>query len=292
MDVATPFLHTRRSRGQAPLPDLKVWLAFPVPRRNVEPLRDRFPFPARWSACLALLVSAAVAAGQGTFQNLGFESATLIPAGGEQFFDFSQAFPGWTGYLGGVPQEVTAYNGLTLGSAGFSLIDSAYQAPYGSTGGLIQGAYTAVLMSGRNGPDQLSTATIAQTSLVPIGAESLRFRAHFEGHDSLSSFTVTLGNQPLFLVPVASGANYTLYAADVHAYGGQTAELGFTVHAYLQQFAPDYLFLDSIQFSTQPIPEPSVVALSAGGALLLCRRFLGGRKHHRPKSGGVAVIRG
>lgn len=218
-------------------------------------------------------------AGQGTFQNLGFESATLIPAGGGQFFDFNSAFPGWTGYVSGVPQEVTAYNGLTIASAGFSIVDSAYQAPYGSTGGLIQGTYTAVLMSGRTGPEQLSAVTIAQTSLVPVGTESLRFRAHFEGHDSLSSFSVTIENQALFLIPIATGANYRLYAADIRAFGGQTAELGFTVHAYPQQFAADYLFLDSIQFSTQPIPEPSAVALSAAGILLLSRRFLGRRRY-------------
>jgi hypothetical protein len=50
--------------------------------------------------------------------------------------------------------------------------------------------------------------------------------------------------------------------------------LAFTVFAYPQQNAADYLFLDSIQFSSQPIPEPGVVALCALGAALVASRVL------------------
>ena len=87
---------------------------------------------------------------------------------------------------------------------------------------------------------------------------------------------MTLGGEALSLVPVGSGANYTEYAADVHALAGQTAELDFTVFAYPQQFAADYLFLDSIRFSPVAIPEPGVFGLWALGVLLVGGGVVGG----------------
>jgi hypothetical protein len=231
-----------------------------------------------WLFCgLAWVLSAAGAVAQGTFQNLGFELAALAPVSGQPpFYYFVQAFPGWTGYVGGVQEGLTVYNQLAMSTAGFSIVDTAYRPlpGYGSTGGLIQGSYTAVLMSGVTGVNQSSDATIAQTGLVPAGTESLRFKAQFAPFSSSGSFGVTLGGQALSLIPVASGTNYTLYAADIHTLAGQTAELNFTVFAHPQQFASDYLFLDSIQFSNQPVPEPGAFALSALGALLLGWRAL------------------
>ena len=85
---------------------------------------------------------------------------------------------------------------------------------------------------------------------------------------------MTLGGQALSLIPLGAGANYTLYGANISGWAGQTAELDFTVHAYPGQFAADYLFLDSIQFSNQAVPEPGVSGLCALGAVLLGWRFL------------------
>ena len=230
---------------------------------------------------LALLLSLGGVAAQGNFQNLGFESATLVPVSGHPpFYYFAQAFPGWTGYEGGVQEGLTVYNALAMSTAGISIIDAAYQPlpGYGSTGGLIQGSYTAVLMSGHSGVNQPTDATIAQTELVPVGTQSLRFKAQFAPFNSSGSFGVTLGGQTLSLAPIASGANYTLYAADVHALAGQTAGLAFTVFSYPQQLAADYLFLDSIQFSNVPVPEPGVFGLSALGVLLLGWRSIRWRR--------------
>jgi hypothetical protein len=134
---------------------------------------------------------------------------------------------------------------------------------------VIEGNYTAVLMSGDLGAGQSAGATMAQTGLVPAGTESLQFKALFVPNSSLSSFGVTLGGQTLSLIPLQAGANYTLYGADVHGWAGQTAALNFTVFAYPQQVTTDYLFLDSIQFSNQGVPEPGAVGLWALGAGLL-----------------------
>jgi hypothetical protein len=78
------------------------------------------------------------------------------------------------------------------------------------------------------------------------------------------------------LVPLANGANYTLYGANISSWAGQTAQLSFTVFAQSPYQNNEYLYLDAIQFSTQSIPEPSAFALAALGAL-----FLGFRRRKR-----------
>ena len=110
---------------------------------------------------LALFLSAAGVKGQGTFQNLGFESATVGGAPGP-FFSFGQAFPGWTGYVYGGQASEALYDALPLGNGGFSIIDSGWV--YGpSNAGLMEGNYTAVLESGAWLPNQPTPATLAQT---------------------------------------------------------------------------------------------------------------------------------
>jgi uncharacterized protein (TIGR03382 family) len=227
--------------------------------------------PVRLAAAFALLLSVAVAQAQGTFQNLGFESARIVPAPGypaSQYL-FADAFPGWTGYAGDVQQVLTLYNNLYMDTAGLSIIDAAFVNRSGLPGGLIQGNYTAVLMSGIAQLGQPSDTTIVQTGLVPVGTESLRFNANLAGTRPSDTFGVALGGQTLSFVPVASGVNYTTYAADIHVWAGQTAELAFTAFAQRPHSSDTYLYLDSIQFSTQPAPEPGVVSLLALGALLL-----------------------
>jgi len=228
--------------------------------------------------CLALLLSTGVAPAQNTFQNLDFESAAIVPVSGGRFIDFGQAFPGWTGYVAGTQQGLAVYDALAMSTAGFSIIDAAYQGQFGATGSLIEGSYTAVVVSGRAGVVQPSDATLVQTGLVPAGTESLLFKAQFDGFSPLSSFSVTLGGQTLSLVPLGSGTNYTLYGADVQALAGQAVQLQFTVFSYPQQLGADYLFLDAMEFSDQPIPEPGIFTLSALGALLLGWRVMRRRR--------------
>jgi hypothetical protein len=131
-------------------------------------------------------------------------------------------------------------------------------------------------MGGAVGVGQQADATLTQTGLVPVGTESLRFRAFLASFDD--SFSVSLGGVTLSLIPLASTTNYTLYGADVHAWAGQTVELGFTSIADRLHFGANWLFLDSVQFSDQPIPEPGVFALSALSASLLGWRVLGRRQ--------------
>ena len=139
-------------------------------------------------------------------------------------------------------------------------------------GGPISGQFTAYLQAGDalggGGP---ADAALAQTGLVPLLAQSLRFRAQqfgFYGPGS-GDLVVTLNGQPLSLITLSTGINYTTYAADIHDWAGQTAELRFTAVATLPRFENNNWFLDSINLASIPVPEPSTFALLAVGALVV-----------------------
>jgi hypothetical protein len=234
----------------------------------------RLQTPAWWVVGVALLLGVASAAGQGTFQNLAFESGSPGPTS-PNTVSFDAAFPGWTGYMAGIQQTTALYNRVALDTSAISLIDQGWSSYLGSAG-VIEGRYTAVLQAGLG----LSSGTpanvaISQTALVPAASQSLRFEAYGPGSVSTAlPLFVMLGGQRLSFIPLGSGSNYTLYGADIHTLAGQSAELAFTVPAEDPHLNNNYVFLDAIQFSNLPIPEPSAFGLSVLGALLLGWRAL------------------
>jgi hypothetical protein len=230
-------------------------------------------------ACLVLLCAGLAAQGQGTFRNLGFESATLVPVPGQPpFYYLAQAFPGWTVHIGGSQGDVALYNNVALDSSEITIIDHGWDLrpyPFLSPAGVIDGSFTAVLQAGLTGIGNPTQTTLSQTAIVPTTAESLLFKGYLPGNLPLGVLVVTLGGQQLSLTPLASGTNYTMYGADIHELAGQTAELDFTLLTQQPHVGDRYFFLDSIQFSPQVIPEPDVLGLLALGALLLGWRGLG-----------------
>lgn len=221
------------------------------------------------SGIIFLLIAKPTAFAQG-FINLGFESARLVPIPEDPYnrVQFDQAFPGWTATVGGIPVTRVLTNSVFLDTAGIAIINRSWTNFAFIPGGLIEGRYTAILMSGSltntfNGVD----TTISQTSLVPIGMQSLLFKANTV-YDSSSSFAVTLGGQTLSLMILATDPNYTLYGADASAWAGLTVPLTFTVFGETPHQYNVYFYLDSIQFSASAIPEPSTIAVGALGALL------------------------
>jgi len=223
----------------------------------------RLQGPAWWVVGLALLLSAAGAVGQGTFQNLGFESANLspVPAGqyGGSVFSLD-AIPGWTGFLGTNQVTQVLQNDETLGDASIDILG-----PYWNLGGIIEGQYTVVLEPGLGPGDVNASASITQVGLVPANAQSLLFKAA-----TFSPFSVSLAGQTLSLVSLGTGPNYTLYGADISSLAGQTGAL--TITALAAYNTTDYF--DSFQFSNLPIPEPGEFGLSVLGALVLGWRVL------------------
>lgn len=222
----------------------------------------------------SLVLFQSVGLAQGTFQNLGFESASLVAIAGDTYgrVRFDNAFPGWVGYAGGEQQNAALYNTFFTDSSGISIIDGGWPEFYfGSNVGVISGRYTAILQAGLRlgSTTEPADTTLSQSSLVPVSSESLRFRAFTY---LFSPFKVFLGGQELNLVALSSTTNYTVYGADIRAWQGQVAKMDFTVEAQRPHVGNSYVFLDSIQFSPVPIPEPGVFVWLGLGALLFSWR--------------------
>lgn len=205
-------------------------------------------------AAILLWQAVSTAFGQGTFQNLDFESATLVPIPGDTFgrVRFSPAFPGWVGYLGADPQTVADHNNRSLSQPGIAIMGPDFPSP-----NLFQGRFYARLYA-TDGP-QVSAA-LAQTGSIPSNANSLRFY----GSPSIligpfATLSVSFAGQPISLSVLDSNNSYYVYGGDVSGFAGQTGELRFAGFA---QF-------DNITFSNQPIPEPSAFGLFGFCALLL-----------------------
>jgi hypothetical protein len=120
-------------------------------------------------------------------------------------------------------------------------------------------------------------ASIAQTGFVPLGIQSLEFKA-WEWAPSTSILSVSFNGNDLSPVVIGTGANYILYGADLSAFAGQTGQLEFT--SVFNNNGPSWIELDDIGFSTTAVsPEPSIVALGGiGGLVFAARKWFGRRK--------------
>ena len=217
----------------------------------------------------AVFVAVSVCA-QGTFQNLDFESplGPLNGTGSPLTVPFTNALTGWVGYLGTNQATRVRIDGVNLDNATHAILRSNFlNVP------LIEGGYTAILQAGRDPnefpiPTTLVSVALAQTGLVPVDSLSLRFLAYTAG----TPFTLTLGGVNIPVVDLATFPSYHLYGGDISAFAGSIAELRFT--AFPDNYPHSTVFaLDSIQFSNQPIPEPSVFGLFVLGALLVGWRW-------------------
>lgn len=203
---------------------------------------------------------------QGDFQNMDFEDSVIVsshPYGGGAFNVGTADVPGWTEYYGWSDVNYSGgttlqYNDPTLDAPGVTLFDAVVLGSYA-----IQGNYSIYLYGGDT-PSMTTGAAIGQTGTIPTTAQSLTFDLgqHF------GSLQVTFNGQPLDYLVTGSAASYTIYSADISAYAGEAGQLLFTAPYYSNAM------LDNIQFSSSPVPEPGVLALTALGTVLLgCRRF-------------------
>jgi hypothetical protein len=195
-----------------------------------------------------------------SFVNLNFEQSIVVSSNYDSEFGIyigTANVLGWTGYLGANKETAILYNNFTLGNAGIDVV--------GQGVGAIEGQFTLVLQPGFDpfGSGQNVDASMSQTGRVPLYAQSLQFKASI-----FSSFSVSLGGQNLSLIPLGTGANYTLYGADISQFAGQVETLAITALA-----APNSVdYFDSIVFSPSAVPEPSALSLFG-----ICVLFFGWR---------------
>jgi hypothetical protein len=190
------------------------------------------------------------------FINLNFESAKIIPTS-PYSIDATNALPGWTVLLGGDQVSLIAYNNPAVGGTSVSI--------WATNGAQISGRCSVFLQGGFyyfNPP----TAAISQTGLIPISSISL----FFEAQPGPGALDVSLDGQNLNFFAVGTGANYTLYGADISAFAGQIETLEFSAQQDLDRY--NGWTIDNIQFSPSPVPEPDVLGLSAMGGLFLAWR--------------------
>lgn len=196
-------------------------------------------------ALIFVVVGSQLTLGQGTFQNLDFESARVVFTSTN--FDESKniattnALPGWSVFLGTNQLFEIPYNASGASYHPISL--------YGTNAAVLAG-YFDVGMG--------SPAAISQTGLIPNGSETLLFDAYS------SLFLVSLGGQTLSYAAISNALNsygnsYTIYGADISAFAGQTETLTFS----------GYGIVDNIQFSPEAVPEPSAISFFCLGSGVL-----------------------
>ena len=207
---------------------------------------------------LLLALSTPSAFAQGTFQNLGFESATIVPIVGDPYgrIQFSPAFPSWTGTIGGQVQTNALYNNLFLGNPGIALLNSGWFSPP------IEGNFSVALQAISGSGGNVSTA-LSQTGLVPFGSLSIQLKVMTGVTNPLSLFAVSFAGENVSLTPINIGPNYTLYGGDISRFAGQNGQLNITAVLPPPNLSPSVVYLDSITFSPNAVPEPGVSSLFA-----------------------------
>ena len=214
------------------------------------------------------------------FLNLGFESNPILVGPDPNIFGSDYSIPHWTVYYNGTPQNGVLINNYILDYTtaalfvGSSAIDgdqsvflaaSSYEAPVGG----------------------VSTESISQSGVIPISANSIQFElgsidAFGNGiNTSLpqNNFFVTVNGQIVPLQIISNGGSFLTLGGNVSRWAGQTAQLSIGVTVPFNSANPgEILFsgvIDSVAFSSNPVPEPSAFALAmldVGAALLILHR--------------------
>jgi hypothetical protein len=216
----------------------------------------------KWLLGFILTCATLSAQAQASFVNLNFEDANLTPVPAGQYggpVSSLDAIPGWTGFLGTTQVSQVLQNNLTLGNASIDILSPNWNNFNGIS--TIEGQYTVILQAGFDpfGSGHDVGASISQSDLVPANAQSLQFKA------SANNFSVSFGGQNLSLVTLGTGANYTLYGADISSFAGLSGALTIATSAQTDSGGR----FDSFLFSPSPVPEPSGMTLIGLGSAVL-----------------------
>jgi hypothetical protein len=189
--------------------------------------------------------------GNGTFQNLNFEAATIPTGATVGIFPTSEALPGWTALVGDSPQATVGYNDYSLNGESVAVV--------GPSLGAIDGNYSVFLLGsqfpGFGAPD----VSVAQTGLIPAGAKSIQFLAT----GIQTPFSLTLNGSPVALLNLGNSGGILAYGGNISSFAGTTATLQISAGNL------GGITLDDISFSSQSVPEPGTLALASLGGLAL-----------------------
>jgi hypothetical protein len=215
-------------------------------------------------ASLAFVFTQTVCA-QG-FQNLDFEAATIspaplgyTPAGADNPISAADALPGWTVY------EDSTLCTAVWGTPGLDItyVSLNYGQPFGYLS--LQGVYSIGISAYNLAPGYYTSASIAQTGLIPEGSQSIQFFLRNyklpSGNPAGETLIVTINGTPIPISVISKSGYVMTIAGDVSAFAGTTAELKFTAPS------ESNYGMDSIAFSSIGVPEPSAFSLIGLGLL-------------------------
>jgi hypothetical protein len=174
---------------------------------------------------VALLAVFSAHAQDTSFQNLNFEDANPVLVPGSPYYPYfatvASALPYWTVSYGSVQPTGIFYDDVSLGADAVSLIGA--DAPPQLDISPIDGNYSVLLQGIVPGTE----VSISQTGLIPSGMQSLLFEAAFP-LEMQGPMELLVGSQVVPFSAVGSGANYTLYGANISTWAGDPEELTFS----------------------------------------------------------------
>jgi len=210
--------------------------------------------------------------GQG-YQNLGFESKPTYAGTDSDGFPI-YTIPHWTVDFNNTPQSGVNSNLYVLDYTTAALFIGSSAIDGGQSVFLAASSYEAPV-------DGTSSESISQTGTVPITANSIQFKLTsilgFGGTVDLNqpqnNFFIAMNSQIVPLQVMANNGSYLVLAGDVSQWAGQTAQLSIGVDVpsnYNGNYTAEILYsgiIDSVVFSPNEVPEPSILVLSAFGGI-------------------------
>lgn len=199
------------------------------------------------------------------YDNLDFESAMVPDVEWGVKVSISEGMPSWSGGYEGSPQTEILHNNTTLGSSSLAIIG-----PWGWSGSVLSGSYSALLIGGANG----TSAWIEQTALVPANAKSIKIKVR-QGY--ISDFGIWMDeigismdgtNVPMF--KIQASVNYSVCAGDITPFAGNSAKLVIRADTWdpWSQYGMNPTYIDDIEFSADLPPlAPTNIALSNASVL-------------------------
>lgn len=204
------------------------------------------------------------------FVNLNFESANVTGPDFLGRIPFANAFPSWQSDSPG--GSLAYYNTPDLDQMTIGIYDanSTFYRPHP-----VFGTYTAYL-EGDLG-SQFSTsgyANLRQTAVVPANAKSIRFvtMTYSSLPNRIPTLTFSVNGTPVPCSQLQVLPNGVQWVADVSQYAGLSSTIGFGLQASYGLSSTHWIFgvgLDSISFSSTPVPEPNPMFLLLAGVAYL-----------------------
>jgi hypothetical protein len=201
------------------------------------------------------------------FQNLSFEAGPIYNNPLDYSAIYPDVLPNWTVRFGNTVQPGASCNNFTLD---YPVVALMSQGGFLGTNYVIAGNRSVYLQSSASLGDPLSAinVSISQVGGVPADAQSLVFDARNQWYSSFpippGLFNVTMDGVAVPLIPLTSDGGNVTYAANIANWSVQTTELSIGVLASSAWGGANWegwSVVDSIRFSPESVPEPTIVAL-------------------------------